>query len=532
MAAQQTTPKDEPLTLQSPGSSRWSGFAGNEHECHTTLQLGNGEANGPRCSRGLRIRVTGSGLDSFEVTKIRVVPTGSVGDPAAPQWELAPERAADGVFADAPDVELVLPSSDPTSAVLPPGERLRRRAHTPVFAAMAADRAGVVVYVSGVLLREGKGAIEIHAETTAADGATLTTTSKNSLEVRAALRAPILPEWVDDARLRANRSVLAEYEAREVAVGWLGFDRAWPDVRGVIAQMLGQLSALLVEIARSEPKREQVVLGGRAPSSEILAALKRGADVIIRGRSDMRAMLDDTDGESICLSSIEGEPSSEDGFAADVLRKGGERLDFQAPVAVGDTDAAWTKILAELDRGAQVSLRAGRYGSAFRIEVAHQPEGSNYFPDPSQAERYARVQIGWSCPRPVRSASALLLTRVGSDLLACAGEIEGNLGGVLLAQGRMFDLATFTTTYESLVDTRMRAGDPKWLASHVRSPGHRVLVPAGAATKLVASPGVEQRMLAHAVLLSARGDDPFTAEREPMERAVLPLVGSREDIVT
>jgi hypothetical protein len=56
-----------------------------------------------------------------------------------------------------------------------------------------------------------------------------------------------------------------------------------------------------------------------------------------------------------------------------------------------------------------------------------------------------------------------------------------------------------------------------------------VLVPEGAAKKLGAVlEGVELRRLEHGTLLLAPGEDPFTAEREPMERAVLPLLGKRD----
>ncbi len=199
---------------------------------------------------------------------------------------------------------------------------------------------------------------------------------------------------------------------------------------------------------------------------------------------------------------------------------------------MSETDSTWAKILAELDRGADVSLRAGPYGSLLQIEISHQPEGSNRFPDSESAERYPRVGVSWSCPRPTLAASTRSLGMIGSDLLTRAGNIEGHLGGISYAGGKMYSPGSFETRYESLIGTRMKAGTPKWLATHVRGPGHRVLVPEKAISKLQATPNVEQTKLAHGVLLGSSGDDPFTCDPEPMERAVLPLVGSREETIS
>lgn len=529
--AGQAALEDEPLALDAPSSSHWSGFAGDTHQCHTTFRLRGGGADGPRDTRGLTIRVTGAGLRCFEVTTISVLPTGSVGNVEAPRWDVTPERDGDTVVVHVPEIEMSLPSPAPNDALLSPRERLRRRMQTPIFAGLADNRAEIVVYLSGKLVGEGKGPIEIHGETTPADGVTLRATSKNAIEVKPALRVPVLPDWVDDAHLRANRHDLAEYEARDLATLWLAFDRSWSDVGELVRRMVADSMALLLEIARSEPKRERIVLDGKARSEEIRAAIQTGADVIIRGRDEMRATLDAIDEDCICLSPLEDERSPVEGFGADVLRKGGERLDFPAPVTPTDApDSTWAKILAELDRGADVTLRAGRYDSRLLITISHQPEGSNFFPDPEQASRFPRVQLGWSCPRPALPASTRLLGDLGADLLARAGDVDGNLGGVLLATGRMQTPGSFETRYEDLIGARMRAGEPTWLATHVRSPGHRVLVPAAAAAALKATPNVDQRKLAHGVLLSTAGEDPFTAEREPMERAVLPLVGSREEL--
>ena len=106
------------------------------------------------------------------------------------------------------------------------------------------------------------------------------------------------------------------------------------------------------------------------------------------------------------------------------------------------------------------------------------------------------------------------------------------LGGVTLTSGSGSTMSP-ETPYEHLVEARFSASKPAWLAAHVRSPGHRVLVPAAGRAKLGAVPErVEVRRLAHGTLLLAAGEDPFTAEREPMERAVLPLVGRDPDVTS
>jgi hypothetical protein len=198
------------------------------------------------------------------------------------------------------------------------------------------------------------------------------------------------------------------------------------------------------------------------------------------------------------------------------------------PVVLGATpgaDTPWSRILAELDRGADVSLRAGAYDSGITVEISHQPEGSNYYPDKGQCERYPRVQIAWSCPRPRNAGSARSLGRAAADLLTRAGNIGGNLGGVVFVAGSSSGLPTFETPWESLVGTRPNAGAPPTLRAHVRSPGYAVLVPEGALAKLPDAPvRVDVRRLEHGALLTTAGEEPFTADREPMERAVLGLL--------
>ena len=57
-----------------------------------------------------------------------------------------------------------------------------------------------------------------------------------------------------------------------------------------------------------------------------------------------------------------------------------------------------------------------------------------------------------------------------------------------------------------------------------------MLVPAKASRGGGGTKAVEQEKLAHGTLLSSFGDDPFTWDAEAMERAVLPLLGTQEEI--
>lgn len=177
-----------------------------------------------------------------------------------------------------------------------------------------------------------------------------------------------------------------------------------------------------------------------------------------------------------------------------------------------------------------MTLEAGPYDQATRIEISHQPEGSNHFPDASAAGRTPRVQLSWRCPRPTLAASSRVLGTIASDLFRRAGHVEGNLGAVSFARGTMSSPGGFETCYESLVGTRFQARESRWLATHVRSPGHRVLVPAKAVSSLGPAEGVDVEKLPCGALLSSPGDDPFTSDPEPMERAVLPLIGTPDEV--
>ena len=53
------------------------------------------------------------------------------------------------------------------------------------------------------------------------------------------------------------------------------------------------------------------------------------------------------------FSSLEEEAQD---FSAHILLKGGEYLEFPAPINVADSDPTWKKILAELERGADVRV--------------------------------------------------------------------------------------------------------------------------------------------------------------------------------
>jgi len=114
------------------------------------------------------------------------------------------------------------------------------------------------------------------------------------------------------------------------------------------------------------------------------------------------------------------------------------------------------------------------------------------------------------------------------DVLRRAGEIEGNLGGVVFAALRAVS-TSFDMPWESLMHQGRRDPSPRFLATHVRSPGFRVLVPSGAVAQLADSPMNEK--VAHGVLLASPASDPFAydgAHAEAMERLVLPLLGGAD----
>jgi hypothetical protein len=524
---------EQPLSLEGRSSSRWVGFAGERFECHTTFELDGGRKTETRRARGAVLRISRPGAAFFEVEKVRVMPASSVGNPEAPHWEVPAERTADGgLSATIPEIELALPepvAAEGAGSPAPRAELLRRQMHTPFTTKMAENHGEMVVYLVGRLVGVGEGKVDVRAEMTAEDGAALSATSENMIEVKPALRLPALPEWVTPEDVRNQQHYVEDYGGVSWARGWLGFDRPWEEVREIVTRMVVDLAGLLLEVGRSEPKKTLVELDRKATDAQIRAALEQGSEVIVTGKMRMRARLDALNPDTVCLDCIDGEEASVDGgFSARVRRKGGEALEFPAPVAVTaqpTEGTPWARVLAELERGADVTLSAGPYDKAIEIEIKHQPEGSNFFPDPARAPETVRVELAWSCPRPTLAASARSLGRMGADLLTRAGAVPGQIGGVSLTAGSG-SLMNAKTPYEMLVGAHRSANTPGWLAAHVRSPGHRVLVPADARTKLGAVPdGVEVRRLEHGTLLLAAGEDPFTSEREPMERAVLPLVG-------
>jgi hypothetical protein len=340
----------------------------------------------------------------------------------------------------------------------------------------------------------------------------------------------VLPEGVDEDHLRDHRDDLAAYVARDVAVGWVGFDRPWSEVREPVLAIARELVEKLLTVAREDPGPETLIFDQEPPRDELRAALARGADVRIRGEHTMRVTAG-ADEDDLCYSylSPEEETSPTEGFSADVVLKGGERLEFPRPVVVSESDPTWATILAELERGADVTLEAGSYKTPFRVEICHQPEGSNHFPDPADAARTPRIQIAWSCPKPTLASCGRMLGDVGGDVLLRAGAVSGNLGGISFTARRDDRLSYFATSYECLLGTRQRAAETAWLRSHARGAGHRVLVPAAVSAMLPEERHTERTTLAHGVLLAAAGSDPFTYDPEPMEREVRRLVGSPKD---
>lgn len=349
------------------------------------------------------------------------------------------------------------------------------------------DPAEVVVYLSGTLVAVGEVQVEIASETTADDGTRLEATAHFDLTVKPAPRVPLLPRSVDPALLATRHFDMEAYAQRSCFCGWTAFDRPWSEVKDVAIGAATDLLRSLGDVVRDEPT---------VPSG---------------------------DDDALCFSD-EAPPAP--GFRASVLRKGGESLEFAAPLEPGSD--AWTRILEELTRGADVTLTAGPFRRETRIEVSHQPEGSNYFPssDPEQIARFARVVVAWSCPRPSNERTGAAMAALGTAVLARAGNVEGHLGGVVFASGRPLLRPDFAMPYEAIVGRR--GDEPRWFESHVRSPGFRVLVPAKAARRL-GSPtaAIVRTPLAHGILLASGAANPFAydaADAEAMEREVLPLL--------
>lgn len=509
---------EEPLGLHAPLSSKESGHVGDAHRFHTTFRLAG--PHGTR-ARELTIRVRGTGLGCFEVSTITIASRGS---DLSTALDVTPRREGDALVAQATDIELSIAEPlDPDLDALPSGERGRRAMNMMRATPFGEDPAEIVVYLTGALTREGAGKVEIQADAVTADGQTLSATSTNRIEVEPALRVPVLPSPLDDEARAHLTHALQTYAGRAHANGWLAFDRPWPEVGELVTAMARDLCRALVEMRRSDPRPERVVLEEGADEGEIAAALDRGAEVFVAGPPRMRVTRDD---DCMRFDVVEETPGAGAGFRADVLCKGGERLDFAAPVDVGGAgDATWRRVVAELERGADVSLAFGPYDDEVRVEVVHQPEGSNCFPDPASAGRAPRVQIAWSCPRPNGDASRATLGELARDLFSRAGRAGGHLGGVAFASGQPVRGPSFELPYDDLLGDRARATESAWLATHVRSPGFVVLVPAGA-TRSVAAPrdGVERVDLEHGALLVSRAADPFSygdADAEAMERAVV-----------
>lgn len=448
-----TRDDDRPLSLEAPGSSRMVGFIGQPQRMHTQLTLEGGK-DGER-AKDLRVELRGDGAALVEVTAIYA------GHERTPLSEITLERGGD-----------------------------------------------VVVYVEFVPRGEGKGPLHLHATMTP----NLELTNENFITIKPALRIPVFPIINKD-----DISALEEYGARDVASGWVGFDRPWSEVGNAIVGICTSIAQELLAIHAAEPRPERVVLERDAKTSDIEAALDAGAEVLVPGFGQglMRVTREE---ECLNFSALEESPGENLGFRATVLRKGGESLEFPAP-------AAWPKLVAELERGADVTLQLGPWRRPITLDISHQPEGSNYFPDPERAADYVRVQVAWSFPRPTLEASQIKLGALGTEVLERAGAIEGHLGGVVFASGRALSRSSSETNCERLRDERDVS--PARLRAHVRGPGHRVLVPVDAMTKLGAMEGIDRLAVAHGVVLASRARDPFAydvADAEVMERAVTPML--------
>jgi hypothetical protein len=210
-------------------------------------------------------------------------------------------------------------------------------------------------------------------------------------------------------------------------------------------------------------------------------------------------------------------PKAKSTWRASVTRKGGERLEFRK--------VDWDRLVPELRRGADVSLRLGDLLSGAQVALIHQPDGPNIFasiPRGANERRPPRIVLVWTCPRVAKPAP---LVKMADAMLERAGAQQSVIGGLVSAQEGSPTPTTFESAYETLSGTRLATYDPRWLWEHVRAPGWRVLAPEGVAV----GKGVPTRKLKYGTLLSSPAPDMFAYSGEhaaAVERAVLNAIGT------
>lgn len=408
-------------------SNRHETFAGESGHVHGSFLLEDAES-----AKGMTVSLYGDGLALFDAARIRA----RVGEQ---EWTALPAIEDGLVTFSLPNVELTQPAARPDTSHLPFEERMRQGMKRIGNIGLGANHAEVTVWIEGRFLESGEGELAMSASL---DGQNAATT-EIALRVKPAVRRPQLPAGVSTP----HPVYVENYEARNVAYGWVAFDAKWDDVK------------------------------------ETVLAIAREAERVMR--------------EATGSTSIEGHAH---------LRSG-KRLTLKKDV--------WTKADKALAEGANLSVYLDKSLMGAALEMVHQPDGPNLLPTLTWEDRRPPVVwIAWWCPRPESEVGIRALAKLGEFTLSLAAKEASNLGGVVSAQGE-YSRGMFETAYDRLAGLNA-TNDARWLATHARAPGWRVLLPPG-----VDSPNGSERVL------DSSAPDPFAyspAQAEAMERLILPLL--------
>ena len=412
--------------------------------------------------KGLEIDIWGEGLGLLApFTSLETFPISLTGGDAGQPVRVDAERVetAEGVIVQRfrfPELELAL------SAKARKKQTKAAKAANPFgfvgtinigAMSLGEDKARICFNVSSSLRRAGAG--EIHArvrlgeiEPAQADGPELVREASASatLEVRPAPRRPVLPSFVVASPNEAH--YLEEYASRKCLNGWVGFAAPWSDVAGRVLPMIQDLVKMLRTVS------------------------------------------------GLALES------------AHVRTSGDESLTFEDAAILEKRDAIWSKIEAELLKGAEVSLddtdRFANRGFCVRSDDGEDPPersialsfgyrrdgaspgwpATNVDGEPID---HVRVFVQWSLTRPSDPRMRGLASELSQSIVLAAGHVPGNVGGYVTT-GSYSTPSTLTPPYEELMGLRGHAEKQTWCESHIRTPAWCVLAPEKAARRLAGRP--------------------------------------------
>lgn len=422
--------------------------------------------------KGLRVELSGSALELVDTSQSEMTARFAF---AAEELVIAKGATTDSgtIVFDFPDVVLEGPSNDhDDEPPLPAAERLRQRMRDR-SALLAVDRGRVTLMTRPTATQAGQGELRVGVHTIDPPSSAF---ERHAVTVERALRMP--PILAHAPFVEDRPQDLAAYAERDVLVGWMAWETSWPDV----------------------------------------------AEIVVSAARDLARWATTASSESA------------DGFAARVLMRGGEHLEFPAPVVPDDANRPWKRILTEIARGADVDLEVSIMSRAPSIKIVHQPTGSNYFEpedEPQRDDRAPAVVFSFLMPRADDAAANAGLAAIVRDVLARAGGVAGSLGGFASCGGGHIGSGT---PFEMILGTYVAARWQPWLRTHTRIAGYAVLAPRLAALappEASESTKLERTALAHGTLLVSRALDPFSlsiAELEASERAIAPGLGTPEEI--